>query len=235
MKKIFILLLFPLILHAESYTFSGGKNNPVHTISSQILVKAYARAGIEMKPLFVTLAESFQLSNSGKTDGELGRIEKIPQIFPNLRIVPVSIAHVEAVVFSKDTSLRIKKWSDLRGHKICIIRGVKFIEKATKDMPRELVVSFEEALKRLDNNETEIVVAPKLGGLSSMYRNKYKNIKMVSSTLEKQKLYHFVHKKNSHLIPVITPILKKMEQSGEIAFMRNAYLRKLNNSIISRP
>ena len=55
---------------------------------------------------------------------------------------------------------------------------------------------------------------------------------MISSTLEKQKLYHFVHKKNSHLIPIITPVLKKMEQSGEIAYIRNAFLRKLNSSII---
>jgi len=233
MKKILILLFFPLILHAESYTFSGGKDNTVHIIASQILIKAYARAGIEVTPLFITLADSLKRSNSGETDGELSRISEITKIYPNLRKVPVSIIYVEAAAFSKNTSLNIKKWSDLKGHKITIIKGAKFIETGTKDIiKRELVDTIDDALKQLVNDETEIIVMPKLSGLSQIYKNKYKDIKEVGPALKKMKQYHFVHKKNIHLIPVITPILKKMEQSGEISYMRGSYLRKFSNSLL---
>jgi len=228
MKLIFILLTFlPLILNARVYTFSGGENNTVMLIASKVLQKAYAQADIEMEPLFLSLEESLQRSNSGQTDGELARIEKITQLYPNLRQVPVEIVVVEAIAFSKNSSLNIKKWSDLDGHRVTIVKGAKFIERGTKDIPKKIALTFEEAFTSLQNDETEIVVVPKLAGLSLSYANKYKDIKPVSSALRRLPLYHFVHKKNIHLIPIITPILQKMKKSGEIDYIRQSYLRSI--------
>jgi len=228
MKLIFILLTFiPLLLNARVYTFSGGENNTVMLIASKVLQKAYNEAGIEMEPLFLSLEESLKRSNSGETDGELARIEKITQLYPNLRQVPIEIVAVEAISFSKDSSLHIKTWSDLDGHKVTIVKGAKFIEQGTKDIPRKIVLTFEEAFNALHNNETEIVVVPKLAGLRLSYANKYDNIKPISSALQRLPLYHFVHKKNIHLIPIITPILQKMKKSGEIDYIRQSYLRSI--------
>lgn len=228
MKLIFILLTFlPLMLNARVYTFSGGENNTVMLIASKVLQKAYAQADIEMRPLFLSLEESLQRSNSGQTDGELARIEKISQLYPNLRQVPVEIVVVEAIAFSKNRSLNIKKWSDLDGHRVTIVKGAKFIERGTKDIPKEIALTFEEAFDALHKGKTEIVVVPKLAGLSLSYANQYKNIKPVSSALQRLPLYHFVHKKNIHLIPIITPILQKMKKSGEIDYIRQSYLRSI--------
>ena len=220
------LMISPLLLNAESYTFSGGKNNLVHTIAAEVLVKAYKKANIEINPLFLTLQESLQRSNSGETDGELARINAIPRFSPNLNKVPVSITSVEAVAFSKNTSLFINDWSDLRGHKLTIVKGAKFIETETKDLKRNLVATFEDALHLLQSDKTEIIVIPKLASINLIYQNKYHDIKPISNSLKRLKLYHFVHKKNLHLIPVITPILQAMEKSGEIEFIRKATLIK---------
>ena len=230
MKKFLVLFFFPLMLHAESYIFSAGKNSMPQIIASQILIKAYANAGIEITPLFLELNESLQRSNRGDTDGEIARISGIAQIFPNLRKIPVSIMSVEAVAFSKNTSLEIQNWSDLNGHKVTIVKGIKFIEAETKDISKQQVVTFEEAFKRLNKNETDIIVIPKLAGWNIIYKNKYKNIRAISPVLKAMKLYHFVHTKNSHLIPVVTPILMKMEQSGEISYMQDAHLNKFINN-----
>lgn len=226
MKHILILLL-PFILEARVYTFSGGENNTVMLIASKVLQKAYERAGIETKPLFLTLEESLQRSNSGRTDGELARIKNITRLYPNLRQVPVEIVAVEAIAFSKNSDLDIKKWSDLQGHKLTIVKGTKFIERGTKDIPKQTARTFEEAFRSLHKDETEIVVVPKLAGLSLSYANKYKDIRPVSSALQRLPLYHFVHKKNSHLIPIITPILQDMKESGEIEYIRQSYLRSI--------
>jgi hypothetical protein len=228
MKFIFILLTFlPLILNARVYTFSGGEDNTVMLIASKVLQKAYAKAGLEMQPLFLPLEDSLQRSNSGQTDGELVRIKKITQSYPNLRQVPVEIMSVEAIAFSKNTALVINKWSDLHGHKVTIVKGTKFIEHATKDIPREVVLSFKEAFEALRQDKTEILVIPKLAGLRLYYMNEYDDIKPVSSALTRLSLYHFVHKKNIHLLPIITPILQEMKQSGEIDYIRQSYLRNI--------
>ena len=228
MKLIFILLTFiPLLLNARVYTFSGGEDNTVMLIASKVLQKAYTKAGIEMEVLFLPLEESLQRSNSGQTDGELVRIKKITQSYPNLRQVPVEIISVEAIAFSKNSSLHIKRWSDLHGHKVTIVKGTKFIEHATKDIEKEIVLSFKEAFEALRQDKTEVLVIPKLAGLRLYYMNEYDTIKPVSAALTRLSLYHFVHKKNIHLIPIITPILQEMKQSGEIEYIRQSYLRRI--------
>lgn len=231
MKNISILLFYslmlsPLLLNAESYTFSGGKNNLAHIIASEVLVRAYQKADINIKPLFLNLQESLKRSNDGDTDGEIARISSITQFAHNLYKVPVTIASVDAVAFSKNTSLSINNWSDLRGHKISIVKGAKFIETGTKGFDRTFVETFEDALELLQSDQTEIIVIPKLASINLIYQKKYHDIKAVSSSLKRLKLYHFVHMKNRHLIPIITPILHEMKKSGEIEFIRRTELIK---------
>ena len=227
MRYIFILFILLSSLYAKTYEFSGGKNNPVQIIGSKILKVAYTRAHISMKPKFVQLQVALELSNSGITDGELVRIKKINNTYKNLLIVPVPLVTVEAMAFSKDSSIHINKWSDLKNYNFTIIRGAKFIEKSTQHMNKEFVNNFQEAFENLDTNETQIVVVPKLAGLKSIFLNNYYDIKPVSKPLQSLKLYHFVHKKNKHLIKIITPILQTMKETGEITYWQNAYLRSI--------
>lgn len=220
------LLFSPSLLNAESYTFSGGNNSIAQAISAKVLIKAYKKVNINIKPLFLTLEESLHRSNSGDTDGELARISAITQFTPNLNKVPVPIISISAVAFSKNTSLFINNWSELRGHKLTIVKGAKFIEIKTNGLKRHFVATIEEALQLLQSDQTEIIVIPKLASINLIYQNKFHDIKAISNSLEKLELYHFVHNKNIHLIPIITPILQEMKKNGEINFIRNAELIK---------
>jgi len=226
LQKTLFLLLFPALLNAENYTFSGGKNNLAHIIAADVLVKAYAKAGISITPKFMNLEYSLKQSNSGITDGELARIRNIDIKYPNLKIIPVAVSSVQAIAFSKNTSLNIRNWNDLQHHSITIIKGAKFIEKETQHLTTNRVASFEMALELLNKNKTEIIVTPQLASLNLINKNKYQKIKAVSTSLKSLELFHFVHEKNNHLIPIITPILNDMKESGEITFIRQARLGK---------
>jgi polar amino acid transport system substrate-binding protein len=138
MKFLIILIVLIQCLHAESYTFSGGKNNVVHIISKNILQKVYKRAGIKAFFVFEALQKSLQDSNSGINDGQIARIENINKKFPNLRRVPISTIEVQAVAFSKNSRLNIKSFSDLKGTSFAIVKGAKFIEYATKEYDKVL-------------------------------------------------------------------------------------------------
>jgi len=223
------IILFSQLSQAEPYRISGGKGNMAQVIASKVLQKAYARAGIKMQPVFLNLEESLQKTNAGENDGELARIAKITKLYPNLRQVPVSVVSVEAVAFSKNKSLKIDRWEDLQNHKVTIVKGAKFIEASMKEIPKAFSVNFSDAFNKLDKGQTEIVVVPKLAGWYMIYKNKYKDISMVSSSLKTMKLYHFLHKKNADLIPLLTPYLQKMADSGEIAYIRNAQIRNFSS------
>ena len=226
MKIIFLsIFLFLLPLAAHTYVFSGGKNNVVQMTASKILIKAYARANIKIEPLFISLEESLQRSNAGITDGELARIKGITKLYPNLIRVPVCITSVEAMAFSKTNTIYIHNWHDLEGQNFTIVKGAKFIENATKMMHKDHVTSIQQAFNNLEDGTTDIIVIPKKTAIRMILKKEFKNIKPISEVLEKQDLYHFVYKKNAYLIPIITPILQRMQDNGEIKYMNSAFLR----------
>lgn len=233
MKLLFVCILFILsnAISAKIYVFSGGVNNVAHTVSSEILIKAYTRANIHFESQFLPLQEALNLSNSGITDDEIARITKITEFAPNLMQVPISIFTVEAVAFSKNISLKINKWADLKGLSLTIIRGAKFIETGTKELQREFVPTFSEAFERLSDDKTEVVVLPRLAAFKIIYEKRMFQIKQISPVLKSLELFHFVHKRNQHLISIIGPILENMKQSGEIDFTRSAYLRKITRQM----
>ena len=185
-----------------------------------------------MKPIFLQLEESLQRSNAGLTDGELSRIKNITAIYKNLVIVPVPLITVTAVAFSKDKTINITSWKDLQNYRVTIVKGAKFIEKGTANIEKTFSLSFQDAFSSLQNGQTDIVVIPKLSGLKINIENGYKNIHIVSKALKSLDLYHFVHKKNTHLIPLITPILQTMKENGELDYWKKSYLNGIKQDNI---
>jgi hypothetical protein len=208
-------------------TFAAGKNNIVHEIAYDVLLKAYGKMGIRPKIIYQPLEKSLQLSNAGATDGELCRIKNIPELYPNLINIPVVINYVEGISFTKNRSLEIRNWEDLRPYKLAIIKGAKFIETATADMDRVIVETFLDAFELLNQDSVEIVVAPKTTGVNILLVHGYSDIRPTGSVLQKLELYHFLHKKNKKYIPEITMILQSMQKTGEIDYIRFRYLQKL--------
>jgi len=180
-----------------------------------------------MEVIMLPSEESLEKANSGEIDGDIARSKKVAQPYPNLRQIPVKLIEIQAVAFSKIPSLRIDKWNDLAGYKVTIVKGIKFIEHGTKNIPRESVESISEAMHSLENDKTEIIVIPRYTGINLTFKKEAYLIKQVSSVLQILPLYHFVNKKNTDLIPVLTATLKEMERSGEIKYIQRAYLESL--------
>ena len=227
MKFLYIMTLLVYSLNAKELILSMGEDSVIQEISKTILMKAYKDIGQKPKFLTASFSEALELANLGKTDGEVSRIKKITQKFPNLVEVPVSINYIEAVAFSKNISIKIETWKDLAPYKIAVVKGIKFIENPTKPYNRTVVLNYEEAFALLEKKQVDIIVVPKLVGLHKRYISKYHKVKIVSPSLTKVDLYHFLHKKNVDMISKIVPILQEMKDSGELQYLRDAYLRRI--------
>jgi len=228
-KSLFLLIFIMLTLHAKEIVLNADEGNMVQLTNAEILKRAYTTLGIELKIVSYSLSKSLSLSNSGELDGEPGRIKKISKKFPNLVRVPVAINYVEAIAFSKKRSIMIKNWNALNSYKIGVIKGVKFIEGPTKEMNKVVYTNFKDAFKALDEGKVNMVIAPKATGQYVIDTQGYADIHKVSRALKRLYLYHFLHKKNSDLIPKLTPVLQEMKKSGELKYIRAAFLRKMRN------
>lgn len=229
MKSIVLIFFVTLlsISEARALTFSVNQDSVAHDIGTTILTKAYNRIGITPQFISMPLQQSLEMSNAGQIDGEIVRIKKITEMYPNLVEIPVIISFVEGIAFSKDYSMEINSWEDLKPYKIAIIEGVKFIEKGTEGMNRILVDGYKEAFTLLKSDEVDIVVSTKTSGVFIAHKLRYRDIKPIGSVLQKLDLYHFLHKKNAHIIPQLTPVLQTMKKSGEISYIRGQYLNNL--------
>lgn len=228
--KLRVLLIIGLVflaLSAKELTFSMGESSVAQRISKEVLIKAYGRIGTKPEFFPTSFSNALNLANSGQTDGEVSRIRKINKKFPNLIEVPVPINHIEAVAFSTNGTIQIEKWKDLAPYRLAVVKGVKFIENSARGFNTVYAPTYKEAFDLLQSHQVDILVISKLVGLYNIHLNGYENIKVVSPSLKRLELYHFVHKKNAHLIPLITPVLNAMRDSGEMQYMHNAYLRKI--------
>ena len=224
-KYIFLLWVLTLPLLSQTMTFSGIKGNLVHELSSVIMKKAYTDIGIDAKFQFLPGERALKHSNSGLTDGEISRIKRVSKKYPNLLLVPVKINSVDAAVYSKDTTLSIKKWDDLKPYKVAIVKGTKFIEKGSKHLHPFVVSQFKIAFDMLLAGRVNIIVVPKLTGDTFIHKKRYKSIISLGISLKRLDLYHFIHKKNKKILPHITQSLQNMQNSGEIIKLREAFIQ----------
>ena len=223
-KLILVLLILSLSLWAQQMTFSGIKGNLVHELSAVIIKKAYANIGIDAKFMFLPGERALKHSNDGLTDGEISRIKRVSQKYRNLLLIPVEINSVEAAVFTRNDSIVIEKWSDLKPYKVVIVKGTKFIEKGTKNMNPFVVSKFKIAFDMLLAKRADIVVVPKITGDTFTKKARYKRITRLDVSLKRLALHHFIHKKNRTLLEKITQSLQKMSDSGELEKIRNNFI-----------
>jgi len=223
------LCIYPTAIYSNNTLTFSKSNDPVANISEKILQEAYAKVGIKVNTLVLPSERSLQMSNSGRTDGEINRIKGIDNTYLNLRRVPISINILEGVVFSKDLKFELKNWNSLKPYKIGIRRGTKFAEYGTKGMMVRALTNNEQLFQMLDNRRHDIVVTSRLEGLEQIQKLQLNKVLIIEPPLITLKLYHYLHKKHTHLLTRIQSVLEKMRESGRIKTIRQEAIEELIN------
>ena len=201
-------------------------------IPERIMAEAYSELGIPIKIVKLPAARSLHSSNKGLADAELARVRVNPVEYPNLEIVPVVIDTIEGAVFTKVVHFDVAGWESLRPYKIGIRLGIKFTEKGTKGMNVVVINNNAQLVRMLDLGRLDIVVMNRNNALYEIERFDLREIKELSPPVHYKEVFHYLHKKNTHLIPKLTAILGKMKSSGrmeQIARQARAEILPNNN------
>lgn len=196
-------------------------------ISERVLTEAYHKIGIDIVVKTLPARRAILSANNGEVGGELHRVKGINKKYTNLEMVPISINHVEGVVFSKNKEFIVEGWESLRPYKIGIIRGVIYTEKGTTGMQVYPATTNEQLFKMLDMDRLDIGILNRITGLLYIDKLKLNTIKALEPPVEKLPLYHYLHKKHVDLIPKITEVLSVMKKEGRIKQIRKEYIDEL--------
>jgi polar amino acid transport system substrate-binding protein len=229
------MLIFSSYLQAEEKIVLASTDDVLTNASREILLYAYNQINVQVETILLPAERALVWSNQGRYDGEVSRISNVDDKYPNLIMIPVAINKFEAVVFSKKADVVVDGWESLRSYSILLRIGSKYAERGTEGMNVRKLPSNAAVFHTLSKSWYDIAVNPRISGIVQIEKQGLTNIKIIEPPLATYMLYHYLHKKNKHLISKITHQLKKMEENGMIEKIRNEYLKSvITNLRVSR-
>ncbi|MBN1499703.1 MAG: transporter substrate-binding domain-containing protein [Spirochaetes bacterium] len=168
-------------------------------ISAAVLRSAYQKIGIDIKIEYYPSLRSLDMSNSGKSDGEVHRVKGIETKYTNLICINSPVQYLDICVFSKNRNLKITSWDQVGNYKASYIRGIILSEQKLGKFNLQTENNQNDLIKQLENNRYDIIVTSRLSGIYSIKENGYKDIYMIS-TLDSVPLYHYLNKKHADIV-----------------------------------
>jgi len=232
LRKIVLLFFsFSLFVFASNdkvLTFSLGQESPIQKISFDVLKVAYKKIGYDIQSKHYPFERALLTSNEGEVDGELSRIKGINSKYKNLIPITIPINFIEGHAFSWNKNLSVKNWDSLKQYNNLCVIGIKFVEKnlLKRGISCDEVSGVTQTLKMIEKKRYDVVVLPKINGVTALRKSAIQNVQIVGTRLIKIDLYHYLHKKNKHLVKKLQSVILEMEKSGRISEIREACIKK---------
>ena len=191
-----------------------------------IVGEAYRRIGIEIEMEYFSGRDGLEAANSGELDGELQRIDGITKTWPNLVQVGIPVNYLQGKAFSKHHDFLVDGWASLEPYSLGIVRGILFAEQGTQGMNVTVADDYDSLFDMLED-QIDVAVVPRVSGRVTLQQREETEIKEMEGVLEINFLYHYVHRKNEHLVPRLEEELKAMLLDGTIRQIRDRVLQDL--------
>jgi len=213
-----LLILSPLTARGEPLVISTIEGSPVSEICSLILRDIYSQAGLELIIIPMPAARATIESTTGKIDGESHRVEAYGDIHRELLIIPQSYYSIDTHLFTqRGHPDRDKRVDELGDYIFAILKGVRQSQELTSGLPRVQVFESSEVMIRfLMLGRADFAILSRLHGMEIIEKLGAENLIPVEPPLVKTLLFHYVHQKNAHLIPLLERTIREMRLSGAL-------------------
>ncbi len=79
----------------------------------------------------------------------------------------------------------------------------------------------------LDLNRVDVVVTARFNGLYQLRELGIDSISILSPSLDRILLYHYLHKNHKDLVPKVDRVIKTMKERGEVESLREKIISEL--------
>jgi polar amino acid transport system substrate-binding protein len=229
-----VVSLPPLSCHGQAplvlSTFAGPplSNQEGTGFYDQVLLEAFARAGVAVEIIQLPAERSLRNVNQGITDGDFVRIAGLDTLYPDILQVAEKIDDFEFVGFAKNGAITTTGWESLTPYDVAIVRGWKILENNIQGV-RSLVRTKNQRLlfTLLENNRADIVVYSRFEGCEMLRQLGINDVTVLNPPLAVREMFLYLHKKHQDLAPVIAGHLRQMKADGTFAAIRTKTLAPL--------
>lgn len=240
MAKLVLILTIMLTIVSGAHGAEGvyvlnSSYSPPHSTPDQdgyldlILKAAFGRAGLQARIQMLPAERSFQESNSGAADGEIGRIRGIEAAYPNLMIVDEPIIEArDFVAFSVMHPFETGGWESLKPYNVGYVRGWKIYENNIVEAKSLSAADSTEALFRmLQSDRVDVAMSARIDGLYTAKRIGLTNVRVLEPPLATVQLFLYLHRSHADIVPRIEGALREMKADQSFYRIRNKVLAEI--------
>lgn len=220
-----------LFAQEQPVSISYCQQHMTHQHALHSVKETYRRADIPVEFIALPCKRSLAAANSGKVSGELARIAKATQLYPNLIRASSPTILIQGVVVTKHIDKKIQRWNDLADLRIGIVLGEIYAEKGTEGMNRIAVKSYYQLLSMIDSGEIDVGVAVRHDWLLERAKPEFKNsnLHQIGEPVFSAPLYHMLNKRHADLLPKLDTVFEQMWQSGDAQRIHEEFEAKMLN------
>ena len=210
------LMVISSVFAADKLVFSTFENAGITMVEEPVMREVYRRLGYQIEIRQFPGARAIQLADQGNFDGELARLSVVRGMFENLVMVPTPIHKLKNVVFTRDADFTPRGWDSLKPFSVVTLTGYKYNEKKLKEhgINHYLVTRFDQVLNTVKAGRYDIGLLVMLDGLRVMKDEGIRGLRILDPPLETFPIYHFLHKKQKALVPLVNEKLMELRKEG---------------------
>jgi hypothetical protein len=213
---LFILLGLPS--QAEEYHLVSIAGLYEQQVGELIIPQIYKKLGIDIPITALPGKRAVLETVSGRKDGEIMRIWSYGIEHPETIRVPTPYYQLETMGFFKDgTNIDVKSAQDLARYSVRKVRGVKHTNTITAGL--KSVYDYDDTesmLLALSSSRNAIALTHTADGIYAINKFALEGIKLIDEPLARFPLFHYLHKKNAHLVEKVDRVIREMKGSGEL-------------------
>ncbi|WP_420411487.1 substrate-binding periplasmic protein [Roseibium sp.] len=206
-----------VVAEEKKLVFSTIEGSPLAEIAGAVMGKAYDQLGIPIEIYFTSGNRALVVSSGGHVDGELVRIGVVKERFPALQQVPVPNLEAKGFVYVRRGDKERLSDSNLAKLRIGYLEGVVQAQKFTIGFENVWQAqSVDELFQLLSSGKLDAVVSDRFDGPLTIAKLGLADIVPLGAPFQVEPMFHYIHEKNSHLVPKVAKVLMQMRNSGEI-------------------
>lgn len=226
MKWLLILLsCFPFIRSIagpalpSELQFRQALNSPAAQFSQALLSEAYSRLGIQAAFIDVPFGRSLVESNRGVLAGEIARVLRVTEEYPNLLPVPYVLFDTEVYLYINQQQCANCTLNTVQS--LAFVRGSVIVEELLKQLPasRKVISSG-----TIESTKTLFLT----GKVDAVVFAAYRLQDSADFNIAEQHIislpdYHLLHRNHQALLPPLAAMLFQLEREGITERLRLQY------------
>lgn len=216
----FVFLILPgkVLAKDAMYVLSYSPGTLFHQLVRDRAMLVYGKANIPAR--FVPLPHNRSLlsANEGSVDGDVGRVPSVEEKYPNLMRVKVKLMDLNGVAYTIRDD--IHEYSDeiLSRYSVGYVLGVRWTEKKMKGKGGSAARDYPALIEMLLQGRVDIILATEASADSVINEmgGRAERIRKIEPYVLSAPIYHYVHKKNEKLIPMLEKAITELREAGKL-------------------